>query len=90
MLRIANLSLPLTYTPADLAAQIARKLKLPVQAIGAVTLVKKSVDARDKGDVHFVITADAQLKDEAAVLRRLKPGIAERVTPPAAKPLPRP
>lgn len=90
MLRIANLSLPLTYTTADLAAQIARKLKLPVQAIGAVTLVKKSVDARDKGDVHFVITVDAQVKDEPAVLRRLKPGIAERVTPPAAKPLPRP
>lgn len=90
MLRIANLSLPLDYTEADLVIAAARKLKQPSDALTAVTLVKKSVDARDKGDVHFVITVEAQVKNEQDVLRRLKPGIAERVIPRPAKPLPHP
>lgn len=90
MLRIANLSLALDYTDADLAEQAAKKLKLPAKAIQSVQLVKKSVDARDKGDVHFVITVDVKVRDEQDVLRRLKPGIAERVTPKPAKPLPVP
>lgn len=90
MLRIANLSLALDYTDADLTEQAARKLKLPAKVIQSVQLVKKSVDARDKGDVHFVITVDVKVRDEQDVLRRLKPGVAERVMPKPAKPLPAP
>ncbi|MBQ8655072.1 MAG: FAD-binding protein [Clostridia bacterium] len=90
MLRIANLSLPLDYSDTDLSAAAARKLKLPQKALSGVQLVKKSVDARDKGDVHFVITADVRVKDENDVLRRLKPGVAERVITKPAKPLPKP
>ena len=90
MLRLANLSLPLDYSDADLVAQAARKLKIPAKAITAVELVKKSVDARDKGDVHFVITVDVRVKDEQELLRRLKPGTAEHVVPKPMKPVPKP
>ena len=90
MLRLGNLSLPLDYTPEDLTRLVLRRLKLPAARLNAVTLVKQSVDARDKGDVHFVLTVDADVKDEAEVLRRVKPGIAEHVAPRKPLTLPEP
>lgn len=88
MLRLSNLSLPLSYTDEELTALIARKLKTAAGQIQSITLVKKSIDARDKGDVHFVLTVDAALHHEDEVLRCLKNGIAARVSPKPAKPLP--
>lgn len=90
MLRLVNLPAPLDYTEETLRQAAARRLKIPVSAIRRVTPVKKSVDARDKGDVHFVFTLDVLADGEEAVLRRLKPGVAEKVAPKPAKPLPKP
>ncbi len=89
MLRLDNLSLPLDYTMATLTEAVLKKLRIPADMLKSVTLAKKSVDARDKGDVHFVISVDAAVKNEDAVLSRLKPGIASRVQPPAAPVLPK-
>ena len=89
MLRIANLSLPLDYTDESLRLLAARKLKIAPARVKDITLVKKSVDARDKGDVHFVLTVDVRAEGEDDVLRRLKSGTAVKVTPKAAPPLPR-
>lgn len=88
MLRIANLSVPLSQTDDELLALIARKLKVTAGQIQSITLVKKSIDARDKGDVHFVLTVDASLRNEDEVLRRLKNGVAVKVAHKPAKPLP--
>ena len=90
MLRLDNLSLPLGYAPEDLTALAARKLKVPEKAIQAVTLVKQSVDARDKGDVHFVVSIDVKVKDEDALLRRLRPGVANKAKPVPALTLAKP
>ena len=60
MLRIANLSLPLDYSDESLRLLAARKLKIAPARVKDITLVKKSVDARDKGDVHFVLTVDVR------------------------------
>ena len=88
MLRLSNLSVPLSQTDNELLALIARKLKVMAGQIQSITLVKKSIDARDKGDVHFVLTVDAAVKNEDDVLRRLKNGVAVKVIPKPAKPLP--
>ncbi len=56
MLRIANLRAPLDV--GDLDAFAAGMLKIPQSALAEVRLRKKSVDARDKGDVHFVLSLD--------------------------------
>ena len=90
MLRLDNMSLPLSYTQEDLTALVLRKLKLSSDRLIRLTLVKKSVDARNKADIHFVLSVDAQVKDEAEVLRRLKPGIASKAVYPAVPPLPKP
>ena len=68
MLRIANLSVPLDYTDESLRLLAARKLKLAPERVKSVTLVKKSVDARDKGDVHFVLTVDVRAEGEGDAL----------------------
>lgn len=72
MLRLTSLSLPLDYTEATLSALAAKKLKVPADRVLAVSLVKKSVDARDKSDVHFVLTVDVKVTKEDEILRRVK------------------
>ena len=90
MLRIDNLSLPLGWDMTTLTEAVLRRLRIPADMLQSVTLAKKSVDARDKGDVHFVLSVDVKVKNEDAVLKRLKPGVANRVNPPQIPPLPQP
>ncbi|MBP3542538.1 MAG: NAD(P)/FAD-dependent oxidoreductase [Clostridia bacterium] len=63
MLRIHQLKLPLSKTPDEVTLRrlCAAYLKLPENRIGEVKLQKRSVDARDKGDVHFALTVDAEI-----------------------------
>ncbi|MBR3018310.1 MAG: hypothetical protein IKH57_14750 [Clostridia bacterium] len=81
MIRIGNLKAPLdmeTELPLMLAL---KKIKADRSAVASWRVSKKSVDARDKGDVHFVISVDIQLKNEDAVFKKLKPGTAVKVQP---------
>ena len=87
MLRIDNLSLPLGWDMTTLTEAVLRRLRIPADMLQSLTLAKKSVDARDKGDVHFVISVDVKVKNEDAILKRLKPGTANRVNPPQIPPL---
>ncbi len=58
MIRIANLKAPLDF--GSLKTFAANALKIPQSALADVRLHKKSVDARDKGDVHFVFSLDIE------------------------------
>ena len=58
MIRIANLKAPLDF--GELNAFAADALKIPPGAVLAARLHKQSVDARDKGDVHFVMSLDVE------------------------------
>ena len=62
--RIANVKIALNDAGAPLQRLAAKILNIPVQEIADVKLVKKSVDARDKGDVHFVCTLEVTTKKE--------------------------
>lgn len=76
MIRIANVKIPLDYTEETFRSAAARKLSLASDAVASACAVKKSVDARNKRDVHFVMTLDVSLRvDEAQVLRRLPAGV---------------
>ena len=90
MLRLDNLSMPLSWDMTLLTEAVLRKLRVPADQLISVTLAKKSVDARDKGDVHFVLSVDVKLKNEDVWLKRMKPGTANRVNPPAAPALEKP
>lgn len=84
MILVRNVELPLTIDgpPADaeLRQIAARRLGIGESAIGDVRIVKRSVDARRKGNVHFVATLGVVLvagsdptpaPEEAAFVSRL-------------------
>lgn len=61
MIKITDLSLPLSAGREDLAEQAAARLSVPVQRISSLQILKKSVDARKKNDIHFQYTVAAAL-----------------------------
>lgn len=72
MLRLNHLRVPLDYTDASLRALLLKKLSLSPSQLLSFRLVRRSVDAREKADVHFVLSLDLVLKEESAVLKRNK------------------
>ena len=85
-IRISQLRLNLNDAEKPLEALAARALKLKAEEIRSVRLFRKSVDARDKRDVHFSLTLDVEPVRAPAFL----PRNAQILPPPeAAKPVPR-
>ena len=87
MVRLNNFPVPLDYTENSLKALLLKKLGLSSDALLSWKLVRRSVDARDKGDVHFVMSLDLQVRGEAALLKRNKHLV--RVEEKPLPPLPR-
>ena len=85
MLRVANIQVPVQTGAEEAALRIAlRRLRVSAGQVKAWRIAKRSVDARDKGDVRFVFSLDLALDlDESALLARLKPGTAASVAPAA-------
>ena len=81
MLRLHQLPLSLEEAPRLdgelLRSLCAKRLRLPQSRLQSVTLVKRSLDARDKSNVHFALTADVSLtggeKAEKALAAKEKP-----------------
>ena len=59
-LRLSQVRLKLDDYQLPLERIAARALRVKEQEIAAVALRRKSVDARDKGDVHFTLTLDVE------------------------------
>ena len=80
MLRIQDISLPLSYTEQTLRRQIAALLRCKPEMLRGVRLIRRAVDARKQ--VHFIAAADVTVQDEDAVLRRLpKSAKVQRTVP---------
>ena len=69
MIQISNLPLPVDGNLDLLRKKAARALGLRPGALGELTLLRQSIDARNKGDVHYVYTVGLDLPDEEAVVR---------------------
>lgn len=79
MLRISDLSMPLSYREEELRAAAAKRLGISTQDILDLTLSRRSVDARKKDQVHFICTVDVCLNcPEEPVLTRCQ---RQKVTP---------
>ncbi len=72
MLRMSNFRVPLDYTEDSLRFLIEKKLNLAPDELVSYSVYRRSVDARDKADVHFVISVDLTLRHENAVRNRHK------------------
>ena len=69
MIQISNLPLPIDGGLDQLRKKAARALGLRPGALGELSLLRQSIDARNKGDVHYVYTVGLDLPDEEAVVR---------------------
>lgn len=67
MIRINNIRVPLDFNFSELRNFCIKKFRLSPENLISVKLSKKSVDARKKSDVHFIISVDLKLKNENAV-----------------------
>ena len=73
MIRISDISMPLHYTDEALRRAAAKKLRTDAQKLKKLALVKRSVDARKKQDVRFVVTVDAETDgNEDKLLSRVR------------------
>jgi len=72
MIRVGNIRVPLDADFSDIAGIASKKLKIPRDRIKKAVLSKKSVDARKKSDVHFILSIDIEAKNEEKLLKILK------------------
>ena len=72
MVRLTNLKVPLDYTEEALKTILLKKLKLNPSDLVSFSISRRSIDARDKQDVHFVLSLDLSLKNETGALRKSK------------------
>jgi len=81
MIRAGNISVPLDFDFSRLREFCAEKFGISLGEIKSAVLTKKSVDARKKSDVHFVITIDMDVRGEEKLLRKHKNFSAVRKNP---------
>ena len=89
IVRISQIKLPLDDAGLPLETVAARALHVRPEEIASVRLFKQSVDARDKREVHFSLTLDAELRRAPARLPRnaeVLPPEEPEVSIPRAKP----
>lgn len=67
MLRVNNIRVPLDFDFSGLKDFCTRKFRIASDNLISAVLSRKSVDARKKSDVHFIISVDLELKNENAV-----------------------
>ena len=72
MVRLTELKLPLAHTATDLRAAVLARLGLSAEELVGFRVFKRSWDARKKSDISLIYTIDAEVRDEAALLRRSK------------------
>ena len=72
MIRAGGIRVSLDTDLSDLAGICEKKLRISRDRIISVKLAKKSVDARKKSDVHFLISLDIEAKGEEKLLKTLK------------------
>ena len=86
MIRLNNFSVPLDYTDASLRTLVEKKLSLRPSQLLSLSVFRRSIDARDRRDVHFVLSIDLEAREEAVLLRKYHFLIP--VSPPSPLPLP--
>ena len=71
-MRLTELKLPLEHTESELHAAILKRLGITADQLIGFSIFRRSHDARKPSAIVFIYTLDAELKDEAAVLKRLR------------------
>ncbi|MFA5123644.1 NAD(P)/FAD-dependent oxidoreductase [Zavarzinia sp.] len=71
-MRLTELKLPLDHTDNDLHASILKRLGIAADELVGYSIFRRSHDARKPSAIVFIYTLDIELKNEKAVLARLR------------------
>ena len=73
MLRIRQIKVPIDKDNDNfLLTAISKILKVNIKDLSNLTIVKKSLDARKKDNVHYVYEIDIKVSSEDKILKKLK------------------
>ena len=72
MLRLTEIKLPLDHTESALADSILKRLAIDAARLVSYSIFRRGVDARKRSALAFVYTLDAEVADEAEILKRLQ------------------
>ena len=67
MLKV-TLKLPIGYTQPVLEKELAKTLRLPCSQVAGYEILKKSVDSRNKRQIHYVVSVGVALNGESKIL----------------------
>jgi uncharacterized FAD-dependent dehydrogenase len=71
-MRLTELKLPLDHSAGDLHSAILKCLGIAADELLGYTIFRRGHDARKPAAIVFIYTLDVELKNEAAVLKRLR------------------
>ncbi|HEY3638704.1 MAG TPA: NAD(P)/FAD-dependent oxidoreductase [Rhizomicrobium sp.] len=71
MLRVSEIRLPLDHGPEALKSALLKKLRVGASELVSFAVFKRGVDARKKSAIMYSYIVDAEVADEADVLRRV-------------------
>jgi uncharacterized FAD-dependent dehydrogenase len=71
MLRLTEIKLPLDHPADDLPAAITARLKIKPEDLISHIIYRRGYDARKPSAISLIYTVDVEIKNEAAVLKRL-------------------
>ena len=69
MLRINDIAIPLDYDENELISLVSKEIRCKPSDISEIKLVRKSVDARKKDNVHFKVSVEISVNNENKKLK---------------------
>ena len=72
MLRLTEIKLPLDHSEDDLKAAILARLGIGADELINYSIFRRGFDARKPSAIQFVYTLDVEVRNEAALLKRVK------------------
>src|ERR1044072_7751192 len=72
MLRLTELKLPLARADGAVEAALLKRLGIAASELIGFSVFRRGVDARKKSAIALIYTLDVEVKNETALLKRLK------------------
>lgn len=73
MIKISDMKFPVDYTEKDIQQRISKELRIEKERIKGFSIARRSVDARKKNDVKFIISVNVKVEgDEKKIISRCK------------------
>ena len=72
MLRLTEIKLPLDHAPDAIRAAALKRLKIDDGELLSCAIFRRGYDARKRADIHLVYSLDVDVRNEAAVLKKMR------------------